>query len=81
MDSPFDREYELGDQIVIASLATGELANEARKLGKEGYCFFKSDPERRSAEELIDLWADWCAKWPIFSIEDGLAEDDRGSAG
>lgn len=71
-------EYVLGDQIQIAlDPATSELANEAKKLGKEGYCFFKSDPKRvASAEEMIDLWADWCAKWPIFSIEDGLAEDD-----
>jgi enolase len=71
-------EYVLGDQIQIAlDPATSELANEAKKLGKEGYCFFKSDPKRvASSEEMIDLWADWCAKWPIFSIEDGLAEDD-----
>jgi enolase len=70
--------YDLGDQIQIAlDPATSELANEARKLDKEGYCFFKSDPTRvASSEEMIDLWADWCDKWPIFSIEDGLAEDD-----
>ena len=71
-------DYELGEQIMIAlDPATSELANEANKLGKDGYCFFKSDPERvASSEEMVDLWADWCAKWPIFSIEDGLAEDD-----
>ena len=65
-------------QIYIAlDPATSELTNEARKLGKEGYCFFKSDPDRvASSEEMIDLWADWCDKWPILSIEDGLAEDD-----
>ena len=70
--------YDLGEQIQIAlDPATSELANEAKKLGKEGYCFFKSDPTHiASSEEMIDLWADWCAKWPIFSIEDGLAEDD-----
>ena len=70
--------YGFGDQIRIAlDPATSELANEARATGREGYRFFKSDPDRVvDADEMIDLWADWCAKWPINSIEDGLAEDD-----
>ena len=70
--------YTLGDQIQIAlDPATSELWNEAAKQGKEGYCFFSSDPQRIiSSEELVDLWAEWCARWPIRSIEDGLAEDD-----
>src|SRR6185436_9981575 len=29
-----------------------------------------------SAEQLIDIWTDWCANYPIISIEDGCAEDD-----
>ncbi|MCL4210052.1 MAG: phosphopyruvate hydratase [Phycisphaerales bacterium] len=70
--------YSWGEQIVVTlDPATSELANEARKKGKEGYCFFKSDPSRvASSDEMIDLWAGWCAKYPIRSIEDGLAEDD-----
>ena len=70
--------YSLGDQIQIAlDPATSELWNEAAKKGKEGYCFFSSDPERIiSSDELVDLWAEWCSRWPIRSIEDGLAEDD-----
>jgi enolase len=70
--------YQLGEQIMIAlDPATSELANEAKKKGREGYCFFSSDPDRIvTSDELIDLWADWCGKYPIFSIEDGLAEDD-----
>ncbi|MGI9013187.1 MAG: phosphopyruvate hydratase [Phycisphaerales bacterium] len=70
--------YSLGEQIVIAlDPATSELANEARAKGKEGYCFFSSDPDRIvSSDEMIDMWADWCSRYPIFSIEDGLAEDD-----
>ncbi len=70
--------YVLGDQIHIAlDPATSELANEARKKGKDGYCFFKSDPDRcATSDEMIDLWAEWCRKYPIRSIEDGLAEDD-----
>jgi len=70
--------YKLGEQIMIAlDPATSELANEAKKNGKEGYCFFKSDPARvATSDEMIDLWADWCERYPICSIEDGLAEDD-----
>ncbi|MCH2138483.1 MAG: phosphopyruvate hydratase [Phycisphaerales bacterium] len=70
--------YDLGEDIVIClDPATSELANEAAAKGKEGYCFFSSDPDRvASADELIDLWADWCDRYPIVSIEDGLAEED-----
>ena len=72
--------YSLGDQIFIAlDPAASELAKAATKLkdGSGGYCFFKSDPKRVvSADELIDTWADWCERYPIRSIEDGLAEND-----
>ncbi len=40
------------------------------------YVFFKSDRSKRSAEEMIHFWADWIEKYPIVSIEDGLAEND-----
>ncbi|MBT8485237.1 MAG: phosphopyruvate hydratase [Phycisphaerales bacterium] len=70
--------YDFGEQIFVAlDPATSELAGAARAQGKEGYCFFSSDPERIvTSDELIDLWADWCDRYPIRSIEDGLAEDD-----
>ena len=70
--------YEFGEQIVIClDPATSELANEAAAKGKEGYCFFSSDPSHiASADELIDMWADWCDRYPIASIEDGLSEED-----
>jgi enolase len=74
--------YDLGSQVFIAlDPAASELANEAKKRGHSGsgggYCFFKSDPKRiASSDEMIDLWADWCKRYPIRSIEDGLAEDD-----
>jgi enolase len=70
--------YDLGRQVQIAlDPAMSELAHEAHKLKKKGYCFFKSDPKRIvSSDEMIDLWSRWCAKWPIRSIEDGLAEAD-----
>ena len=70
--------YSWGEQIFVAlDPATSELVSEARKLGKEGYCFFSSDPEKViSSEDMIDIWEDWCNRYPIRSIEDGLGEDD-----
>jgi enolase len=70
--------YKLGEQVAFAlDPATTELYDEAKKLGKTGYCFFKSDPSRvDSSDDMIELWKKLCAKYPIRSIEDGLAEDD-----
>lgn len=70
--------YKLGDQIVFAlDPACTELHDEAKKHKKDGYCFFKSDPNRiATSDEMIDFWKALCAKWPIRSLEDGLSEDD-----
>jgi enolase len=70
--------YKLGTQVAFAlDPATTELFEEAKKKGRSGYCFFKSNPERiASSDEMIALWKDLCQRWPIVSIEDGLAEDD-----
>jgi enolase len=70
--------YKLGEQIVFAlDPATTELFDEAKKKGKTGYCFFKSQPDRvASSDEMIALWKQLCDRWPIRSLEDGLAEDD-----
>jgi enolase len=70
--------YKPGDQVVFAlDPATTELFDEAKKKGKAGYCFFKSRPDYvATSDEMIDLWKKLCARWPIRSIEDGLAEDD-----
>ena len=70
--------YKLGEQVAFAlDPATTELFEEAKAKGKVGYCFFKSNPDKiASSDEIIDLWKKLCAKWPICSIEDGLAEDD-----
>ncbi len=70
--------YTPGKELYLAiDPAASELANEARAKGKEGYCFFKSDPGRiATSDEMIDIWAKWVAKYPIRSIEDGLGEDD-----
>jgi enolase len=71
--------YKLGTHVSFAlDAACTELYEEAKHLHKkEGYCFFKSDPKKViSSDEMIDLWATLCAKYPIVSIEDGLSEDD-----
>jgi enolase len=70
--------YKVGDQVAFAlDPATTELWDEAKKKGKTGYCFFKSQPDKiASSDEMIDLWKKLCDKYPIRSIEDGLAEDD-----
>jgi enolase len=73
-----DAGYKPGEDVWLAlDPAASELANEAKAKGKEGYRFFKSDPDRiATSDEMIDIWASWCEKYPIRSIEDGLAEDD-----
>ena len=69
--------YKWGEQIFVAlDPATSELWNEAEKDGKTGYKFFSSTNEIISTDDLISIWADWANKYPIRSIEDGLAEND-----
>ena len=70
--------YKLGDHVVFAlDAACTELFDEAKKKGKTGYCFFKSEPNKIiSSDEMIAFWKQLCSKWPIRSIEDGLSEDD-----
>jgi enolase len=43
---------------------------------KNGKYVFESTGEQRSSEEMVQFWVDWANKYPIISIEDGLAEDD-----
>ncbi|MFH0983430.1 MAG: phosphopyruvate hydratase [Planctomycetota bacterium] len=66
--------YQLGKDIFIAlDPATSEMYDQ--KSG--GYRFFKSAPDKVvPAAELIEVWAGWCEKYPIRSLEDGLAEND-----
>ncbi|HDZ20542.1 hypothetical protein LCGC14_0471250 [marine sediment metagenome] len=70
--------YTPGKDLWIAlDPAASEMVNEARQRGKEGYCFFKSDPTRiATSDEMIDMWSAWVDKYPIRSLEDGLGEDD-----
>ena len=63
--------YEPGRDIAIAlDVAASELYDNG------AYVFKKGDQTRRSATELIELYAQWVDRYPIVSIEDGLAEDD-----
>jgi enolase len=69
--------YKFGKDIFVAlDPATSELANEAKEAGKTGYKFFKSSKEIVSSEKLAAIWADWVGKYPIRSLEDGMAEND-----
>jgi enolase len=69
--------YKWGEQIFVAlDPATSELWNEAAEEGKPGYKFFKSSKEVVSSDDMIAIWSDWVKKYPIRSIEDGLAEND-----
>ena len=65
--------YKLGDQIFIAlDAASSEFYDREQNL----YIFKKSDGSRRTADELVDFYAELCRKFPIISIEDGCAEND-----
>ncbi len=69
--------YRPGDDIAIAlDPATTELVEEGS--GGDGATRYRLATENRTLEsgELVDLWADWADRYPIISIEDGLAEDD-----
>ncbi len=64
--------YKPGDQIALAlDAASSEFYD---KKGK--YVFKKSDSSEKTAEEMVKLYAGWVERYPIVSIEDGLAEDD-----
>jgi enolase len=63
------------DMFIAMDAAASEFYKEDEKV----YHFKKSDGRKLSGEEMVAYWADWRKKYPIFSIEDGLAEDDWAS--
>ncbi|MFN8714797.1 MAG: phosphopyruvate hydratase [Bacteroidota bacterium] len=65
--------YKPGEDIFIAMDAAATEFYDA-KSGK--YIFKKSDKRELNSEEMVGFWTEWCNKYPILSIEDGLAEDD-----
>ena len=65
--------YSLGDQIAIAlDIASSEFFDSE----KQRYVFKKSDGSERTAEELVDYYAELQSKYPIISIEDGCDQND-----
>ncbi len=66
--------YKLGEDLFVA---LDPAASEMFDKESGQYKFFKSAPDKSvSSEELTAFWADWCDRYPIRSLEDGLAEDD-----
>jgi enolase len=65
--------YKPGEQIAIA---LDPASSEFYDKDKKKYVFKKSDKSEHTSAEMARFWADWAAKYPIVSIEDGLAEDD-----
>ena len=62
--------YRPGDDVAIAiDPATSELY-------QDGSYVLEREGRTLSPKELVDLWEDWCARYPIVSLEDGMAEDD-----
>jgi enolase len=65
--------YRAGSDVFLA------LDVAASELYRDGaYVFHKSDGTRHDRSSLVELYSQWTAKYPIVSIEDGLAEDDWG---
>lgn len=65
--------FKPGKDIFVAlDPAVSELYDEKSKK----YIFKKSDGRKLSSEQMVEYWANWCKKYPIVSIEDGMAEDD-----
>ncbi len=62
--------YEPGRDVAIA------LDPAASELWADGGYFLRSEQRSLSGDELVELWRDWCARYPIVSIEDGMHEDD-----
>ena len=64
--------YKPGDDVLLAfDAAASEFFDK-----KSGLYRFDSTGEERTSDEMVEFWADWRAKYPIVSIEDGLDEDD-----
>ena len=68
--------YEPGKDVCLAlDAASTEMFDEAKKIGKDGYYFWKTG-EFKTREQMIDFIVDLANSYPIISIEDGLAEED-----
>ena len=64
------------DFMLAMDAASTEMFDEAKKAGKEGSYLFWKTGALKTRDQMIRYWADLSAKYPIISIEDGLAEED-----
>ena len=65
--------YRPGEDVYVAmDAASSEFYNAEEDV----YHFHQSTGDKLTSAEMVDYWADWCKKYPILSIEDGLDEDD-----
>ncbi len=62
--------YQAGEDICIA------LDPAASEIYQDGLYHLDIEGRRLTGEEMVEFWADWCARYPIISIEDGLDEND-----
>ena len=68
--------YKPGEEVCLAlDVASTEMYDEAKKVGKDGYLFWKTG-EFKTKEQMVDFVVDLANNYPIISIEDGLAEED-----
>ena len=68
--------YQPGKDVMLAlDVASTEMYEEAKKIGKDGYYFWKTN-EFKTKEQMIDYIVNLTEKYPIASVEDGLAEED-----
>jgi len=71
--------YKPGHEIALAlDVAASELYQESIKIGKEGKYYFWKTNELKTTDEMIEHFEHLIKKYPIISIEDGLAEEDWG---
>lgn len=69
--------YRTGEHFAVAiDAAAGEMYNEAKAVGEEGQYYFWKQNRMLTREDMVKMWNDYCRKYPILSIEDGMAEDD-----
>ena len=65
--------YKPGEDIYMA---LDPASSEYYLTDEKVYHFKKSTGEKLTPAQMVDYWADWCKRYPIISIEDGMAEDD-----
>ena len=69
--------YKPGEEIALATdIASTEMYDEAKKIGEEGKYYFWKTKELKTVDEMIDWIVYLTEKYPLISIEDGLAEED-----